>query len=272
MTSLTFINRQQAGHAKHKTQTRDHYEKANLSYSLPRSRFEPNVNTGVASPYSSRACSPTPEKVSLNRERHRAIRHASAENAPEMDRSGELVIGDEVLVRTEDLLCESLIVQGTLLAKAECDILKVGNSGAVLGEVTANDVNIHGRLEGDLTVNGGLYIHSTGQVSGAIRFQELTIDRGGLISGDVQHLRDEKVCATSSFDDSETTPTTIQGPSTVFEAIMNECKARDAERRKVEPKAKPVCDLGGLTHSESKGQNIPNNQPKKTQGINKKDR
>ena len=45
---------------------------------------------------------------------------------------------------------------------------------------------VHGTIEGNLTVRQRLVIHATGRVTGKIRYGKVVIEEGGQLSGDIE--------------------------------------------------------------------------------------
>ncbi|MFI4988875.1 MAG: polymer-forming cytoskeletal protein, partial [Alphaproteobacteria bacterium] len=56
------------------------------------------------------------------------------------------------------------------------------------GAAEIEGAEVSGHYEGSLTVRNNLLIHSTGHVSGTIRYGRLQIEQGGEINGDVKSL------------------------------------------------------------------------------------
>ncbi len=55
------------------------------------------------------------------------------------------------------------------------------------GTVAVDNAEIHGRLEGELTVRKQLVIHATGKVSGKIRYAKIKVEEGAELVGRDQH-------------------------------------------------------------------------------------
>ena len=71
-------------------------------------------------------------------------------------------------------------VDGALLVDGP---VSVGPSGAITGEVAADDIVVGGRVQGKVLARGHLHVASGGSVRGEVRYGSLQIDRGGLIDG-----------------------------------------------------------------------------------------
>ena len=64
--------------------------------------------------------------------------------------------------------------------------LQIAERGAFKGSAEIDIAEIHGEFEGNLTVRQKLVIHSTGKVTGKIRYGKLVIEEGGQLSGEIQ--------------------------------------------------------------------------------------
>lgn len=69
-------------------------------------------------------------------------------------------------------------------------VIRIAENGAFVGKVSIDIAEIHGSFEGELTARSQLIIHSTGRVSGKIRYGKLVVDEGGEVSGDINTLSD----------------------------------------------------------------------------------
>ena len=73
-------------------------------------------------------------------------------------------------------------------ATLDSRVLQIAQNGVFSGTVAVDTAEIHGRLEGDLTVRKQLIIHSSGKVSGKIRYAKIRIEEGAEIAGDLAVL------------------------------------------------------------------------------------
>ncbi len=86
----------------------------------------------------------------------------------------------------ESCECAELVIEGYLEATARARSLRVGPDGRFVGAAEVAVAEIHGHVEGDLTVTGKLVIHPTGTVSGTTRYRQIAIEGGGRILGEVR--------------------------------------------------------------------------------------
>ena len=100
-----------------------------------------------------------------------------------------LIVGPDVKLKGAEILdCDTLVVEGRVEATMDSRVLHIAEHGSFSGKVGIDVAEIHGNFEGELTVRSQLLIHSTGRVSGKIRYGKILIDEGGQISGDVQSI------------------------------------------------------------------------------------
>ena len=69
--------------------------------------------------------------------------------------------------------------------RACCEITE---KGVFSGTVAVDNAEIHGRLEGELTVRKQLVVHATGRVSGKIRYARIKVEEGAELSGEISVL------------------------------------------------------------------------------------
>lgn len=79
---------------------------------------------------------------------------------------------------------ETIRIDGTLNGNCECkEQLILGTDGYIKGDITAQNVIISGRVEGDIIVNGKLELLSTGKLTGNITARSLVIDEDACFDG-----------------------------------------------------------------------------------------
>src|SRR6185437_6135903 len=83
--------------------------------------------------------------------------------------------------------CDCLVVEGTVKANiAGCHDINIAEGGLFTGSATVENAEIRGKFEGSLNVSGRLLIHSTGRVAAEVRYNQIEIERGGQVSGQIQ--------------------------------------------------------------------------------------
>ena len=116
-----------------------------------------------------------------------AYRAPSPSNLSPADRgsdSGRLIVGKDIELKGEVKNCDLLVVEGTVEAVlVNTRSLEVTADGIFRGTAPVATAEISGLVEGDLLVEGHVFVRSTGIVNGNIEFGELEIERGGRVRG-----------------------------------------------------------------------------------------
>lgn len=101
----------------------------------------------------------------------------------------KLIVGPDIKLKGVEITdCDTLVVEGRVEASMDSRVIQIAEHGVYSGTVGIDVAEIHGRFEGELTARKQLIIHSTGRVSGTIRYGKLTIEEGGEISGNISTL------------------------------------------------------------------------------------
>lgn len=109
-------------------------------------------------------------------------------NTPKANDSS-LIVGPDVKLKGAEILdCDILVVEGRVEATMDSRVIRIAENGSFSGKVGIDVAEIHGQFDGELTARSQLIIHSTGKVSGKIRYGKIFIEEGGEISGDIQAL------------------------------------------------------------------------------------
>ncbi len=99
----------------------------------------------------------------------------------------KLVVGPGVKLKGAEIQdCDTLLVEGRVEATMDSRFIQIADQGSFDGKVNIDVAEIHGRFSGELTARQHLVIHSTGRVSGKIRYGKIVIHEGGELSGDVK--------------------------------------------------------------------------------------
>ena len=101
----------------------------------------------------------------------------------------KLIVGPDIKLKGVEITdCDTLVVEGRVEASMDSRVISIAERGVFSGTVGIDLAEIHGRFEGELTARKQLVIHSTGKVSGKIRYGKITVAEGGELSGDVSAL------------------------------------------------------------------------------------
>lgn len=101
----------------------------------------------------------------------------------------KLIVGPDIKLKGVEITdCDTLVVEGRVEASMDSRVIKIAEHGVFSGTVGIDVAEIRGRFEGELTARKHLVIHSSGRVSGTIRYGKITIEEGGELSGDIATL------------------------------------------------------------------------------------
>src|SRR5512132_3498654 len=110
---------------------------------------------------------------------------ASAEDRKE----AKLVVGPDIKMKGVEVNdCDTLQVEGRIEATLDARALQIAEKGVFSGTVAVDNAEIHGRLEGELTVRKQLVVHATGRVSGKIRYARIKVEEGAELAGEISVL------------------------------------------------------------------------------------
>jgi cytoskeletal protein CcmA (bactofilin family) len=97
-----------------------------------------------------------------------------------------LIVGPDVKLKGAEILdCDTLVVEGRVEATMDSRLLRIAEKGSFAGKVSIDIAEIRGTFEGELTARSQLIIHSTGRVSGTVRFGKLVVEEGGELNGEI---------------------------------------------------------------------------------------
>ena len=101
----------------------------------------------------------------------------------------KLIVGPDIKLNGVEITdCDTLVVEGRVEASMDSRVIQIAERGVYADTVCIDVAEIHGRFEGELTARKHLLIHSSGRVSGTIRYGKITIEDGGELSGAISTL------------------------------------------------------------------------------------
>lgn len=113
---------------------------------------------------------------------------------PPVDKADErkeakLIVGPDIKMKGVEVTdCDTLVVEGRIEATLDSRVLQIAPNGTFCGTVAVDTAEIHGRLEGELTVRKQLVIHATGKVSGKIRYAKIKVEEGAELAGEISMM------------------------------------------------------------------------------------
>jgi len=104
-------------------------------------------------------------------------------------KEAKLVVGPDIKMKGVEVNdCDTLQVEGRIEATLDARELQIAEKGVFSGTVAVDNAEIHGRLEGELTVRKQLTVHATGRLSGKIRYARIKVEEGAELSGEISVL------------------------------------------------------------------------------------
>ena len=104
-------------------------------------------------------------------------------------KESKLVVGHDIKIKGVEISdCDTLVVEGRVEATLDSRVLEIAEHGVFQGTIAVDQAEIRGRFEGEITVRKQLIVHSSGKVSGKIRYAKIKIEEGAEIAGDLAVL------------------------------------------------------------------------------------
>jgi len=98
----------------------------------------------------------------------------------------KLTVGPNIKLKGVEITdCDTLVVEGLVEATMDSRLMQIAEQGEFKGSAEIDIAEIRGIFDGNLTVREKLVIHSTGKVTGKIRYGKIVIEEGGQISGEI---------------------------------------------------------------------------------------
>ena len=111
------------------------------------------------------------------------------EKKADQRKESKLVVGPDIKMKGVEISdCDTLVVEGRVDATLDARILEIAENGVFQGTIAVDQAEIRGRFEGEITVRKQLIVHSSGKVSGKIRYAKIKIEEGAEIAGDLAVL------------------------------------------------------------------------------------
>ena len=113
---------------------------------------------------------------------------APADAAPRTEESpgSKLIVGPNIKLKGVEITdCDTLVVEGLVEATMDSRVMQIAEQGAFKGSAEIDIAEIRGLFDGNLTVREKLVIHSTGKVTGKIRYGKIVVEEGGQLSGEI---------------------------------------------------------------------------------------
>ena len=138
--------------------------------------------TAANSPSATPALVPTPPRAAVPAPSEEPVPTRAEENPA----GSKLIVGPNIKLKGVEIDdCDTLVVEGRVEATMVSRAIQIAETGAFAGKVDVDVAEIRGAFQGEMTARKKLVIHSSGRVSGKIRYGKILVQEGGEVSGDV---------------------------------------------------------------------------------------
>jgi len=108
----------------------------------------------------------------------------SKKNHPEKFKDAETIIGSTIKVKGNFHGQGNIIVEGNLEGSLKTEAsLFIGDHAKIAANVEAQEAIINGEVRGNIKVKKSLAIGETAKIFGDIQYGEISVERGGIING-----------------------------------------------------------------------------------------
>ena len=114
------------------------------------------------------------EKLKDNEEKYKT--HTRSGDYPK-----KLIIGSGTDFKGSSIKTEDIEIYGRIEANIKSNFVYIGATAEVFGSVICNQIEIHGKINGSIDVNGKANIKKAAQVIGSIRYQVVSIEEGATV-------------------------------------------------------------------------------------------
>lgn len=166
---------------------------------------EPNRplgSTGMATartPAYGQSSTASPSSTPVSTESEVKPSTATASSAAPSEGGSKLTVGPNIKLKGVEITdCDTLVVEGMVEATMDSRVIHIAEQGAFKGSAEVDLAEIHGTIDGNLTVRQKLVIHATGKVTGQIRYGKIVIEEGGQLSGEIQCVAEGAAKSASS--------------------------------------------------------------------------
>lgn len=104
---------------------------------------------------------------------------------PSLEISGELTVSESLIIEGH--------IKGTVTSKDRR--LTIGKQGRIEGELHADDIEVRGKVDGEIFGYDRVRLRSTSVVDGTLHCKKVVVDEGAQFNGDVEMKVDRKELA-----------------------------------------------------------------------------
>ena len=101
--------------------------------------------------------------------------------------SKTLVIGSGVRMEGKIDGALNSDISGSYNGKIKSESINISETGVFVGDITGGDINISGKVEGNIISDDLLNIHQSAVINGTIEYTSLKVSYGARVQGKIQH-------------------------------------------------------------------------------------
>jgi len=108
-------------------------------------------------------------------------------------KDAETIIGASIKVKGNFQGQGDIVVEGTLEGSLKTDSsIFIGDQAKIIANIESKDCIVNGEIHGNLKIKNYLAIGATAKIYGDIQYNELSIEKGGIVSGQLSVIDDHK--------------------------------------------------------------------------------
>ena len=101
--------------------------------------------------------------------------------------SKTLVIGSGIRMQGKIDGALNSDISGSYNGKIKSESINISETGVFVGDITGGDINISGKVEGNIISDDLLNIHQSAVINGTIEYTSLKVSYGARVQGKIQH-------------------------------------------------------------------------------------
>lgn len=122
-------------------------------------------------------------------------------------KDAETIIGASIKVKGNFQGQGDIVVEGTLEGSLKTDSsIFIGDQAKIMANIESRDCIVNGEIHGNLKIKNYLAIGATAKIYGDIQYNEISIEKGGIVSGQFSILEDHKKGEKNKDDKKEDSP------------------------------------------------------------------
>ena len=111
----------------------------------------------------------------------------TANNDLNSNDSKTLVIGSGIRMEGKIDGALNSDISGSYNGKIKSESINISETGVFVGDITGGDINISGKVEGNIISDDLLNIHQSAVINGTIEYTSLKVSYGARVQGKIQH-------------------------------------------------------------------------------------